>query len=118
MRSVSEIILIAHKETPHLEGEYVDILPDEFKEWTKDVWIIPPVRSPLHPAVFTEELAKRLIKLFSFGGQVVLDPFCGIGTTGKICVKLKRNFIGYDVSPNYCKVARWEIKNAIDEFAT
>jgi site-specific DNA-methyltransferase (adenine-specific) len=110
IRSISEFILVYYKETPFLEGEASDITPDEFKNWTINVWNIPHSKNSLHPAVFPEELAIRLIKLYTFIGQTVLDPFCGIGTTGVACARLNRCFIGYDISPNYCKIAKLRIE--------
>jgi len=118
MRSIAEFILIAHKEAPTLEGENPDIQPQEFRDWTKNVWIIPPVSSPGHPSVFPEELATRLIKLYSYPGQLVLDPFCGVGTVGVACVRLNRRFIGYDVSENYCNITRRKILDAQSNLIT
>ena len=106
MRSIAEFILVAHKGTPSLSGRDPDITPDEFKEYTINVWHIPYSKNSLHPAVFPEKLVRRILKLYSFQGQTVLDPFCGIGTTGRVCVELKRSFIGYDISRNYCRIAR------------
>lgn len=55
-----------------------------------------------HPAMFPEELALRIIKLFSFAGDVVLDPFNGAGTTTAVAQRLGRRFVGIDISPEYC----------------
>ena len=58
-----------------------------------------------HPAMFPIELANRVLKLFSFKGDVILDPFAGVGTT---CVSAKRNqrrYLGIDISPEYCQTA-------------
>ena len=65
-----------------------------------------------HPAMFPEELVIRLLKLFSFKGDVVLDPFNGAGTTTVIAYKLNRKYIGIDVSKEYCRVAEERIKDA------
>lgn len=58
-----------------------------------------------HPAMFPEELPKRALKLFSYKGDIVLDPFNGVGTTSLVAWKLKRRFIGIDISDKYCKTA-------------
>ena len=58
-----------------------------------------------HPAMFPEELANRVLQLFSFKGDVVLDPFAGVGTTCLSAFKLQRPDLGIDISPEYCQVA-------------
>jgi len=59
-----------------------------------------------HPAMFPEELVARLLKLFSYQGDVVLDPFNGVGTTTLVAYKLGRRYIGIDISPQYCETAK------------
>ncbi len=58
-----------------------------------------------HPAMFPEELANRVLKLFSFRGDVILDPFAGTGTTCVSALKNGRRFLGIDISPEYCQTA-------------
>jgi site-specific DNA-methyltransferase (adenine-specific) len=77
------------------------ISKEEWKEFTKSVWYIANTSNDSHPAMFPVEIPNRLVKLFTFKGETVLDPFCGIGTTGKACVSLDRKFIGIDTNPNY-----------------
>lgn len=60
--------------------------------------------------MFPEELVKRVLKLFSFKGDIVLDPFNGVGTTTKIAKQLDRNYIGIDISEKYCKIANNRLK--------
>ncbi len=55
-----------------------------------------------HPAMFPEELANRVLRLFSFKGDVVLDPFAGVGTTCLSALKLQRPYLGIDISPELC----------------
>ena len=89
--------------------ENADITADEFKKWVVAKWNIAPERNMKkygHPAMFPEELAVRVIKLFSFVGDVVLDPFNGAGTTTAVARKLGRRFVGIDVSQEYCDTAR------------
>ncbi len=71
---------------------------DEWREYTKTVWHIANTSDPLHPAVFPPEIPRRLIKLFSFHGEAVLDPFSGVGTTALTAVELGRRGLGVDQS--------------------
>ncbi|MDR0723073.1 MAG: site-specific DNA-methyltransferase, partial [Treponema sp.] len=71
-----------------------------------------------HPAPFPEELPKRLIKLFSFTGDIVLDPFMGSGTTAISSLKEKRNFIGYEINENYIKLTNKRIDIVKQELMT
>ena len=92
-----------------LEGIENDITGDEFKKWVYAKWDIAPeknMKDAEHPAMFPEELPRRCIKLFSFVGDVVLDPFNGAGTTTTVAKALNRHYIGIDISPKYCKYAR------------
>lgn len=78
----------------------------EWLEYTSQIWRIPiPSKSDpaygIHPAIMPEEIAKRLIKLYSFVGDIVLDPFAGSGTTLAVAKKLGRRFIGYELYETY-----------------
>lgn len=82
---------------------------EEWIEYTKQVWDIPiPNRGDIafgkHPAIMPEEIARRCIKLYTFVGDTVLDPFAGSGTTLKIAKDCKRNFIGYELFQHYKSV--------------
>lgn len=81
-------------------GYTYDLTDDERLEWSEDVWHIAIEKSPSrkgkHPFVFSEALPTRLIKLFSNPGALVLDPFCGSGSTCSAAAKLQRHFIGID----------------------
>lgn len=79
---------------------------DEWREYTKTVWHIANTSSPEHPAVFPLEIPMRLIKLFSFVGETVLDPFAGLGTTGQAAVLTNRNAICIDQSSQYVGLMR------------
>ncbi|MFP4000419.1 MAG: DNA methyltransferase, partial [Thermoplasmata archaeon] len=63
---------------------------EEWREYTKSVWRVANVQHSKHPAMFPEEIPKRLIKLFSFVGERILDPFCGVSTTGLAALNLNR----------------------------
>jgi len=72
----------------------------DFLEWTKSVWTFPAVSATKigHPAPFPEELPHRLIQLYSFKNDVVLDPFVGSGTTCLAAIKSNRHFVDYDIN--------------------
>ena len=105
-----EFIEVFDKETHKKSGrrEDIDITADEFKEWVLGRWSFPPeirMKDYHHPAMFPEELPRRLMKLFSYKNDIVLDPFNGAGTTTLVAWKLHRRFIGIDVSQQYCDMA-------------
>ncbi|MBW1649211.1 MAG: site-specific DNA-methyltransferase [Deltaproteobacteria bacterium] len=92
----------------------IDISGDEFKKWVTAKWSIAPERNMKdygHPAMFPEELAERILKLFSYKSDIVLDPFNGVGTTTAVAKKLKRKYLGIDISDKYCKVAQKRIED-------
>ena len=114
LRDIHEYILIFSKESFSRKrgSKESTISKDEFLEWTKSVWTFPAVsaRSIGHPAPFPEELPHRLIQLYTFKGDVVLDPFCGSGTACLAAFKDDRHFVGYDIEPEYVKLANKRIK--------
>lgn len=79
---------------------------EEWKEYTKTVWSIANTGHPEHPAIFPEELPLRLIKLFSFWGETVLDPFGGTGTTAAVSLKHGRSAFYVDQNEEYLCIAR------------
>ena len=118
MRCASEPILIFAKGTRGRgridgtgRGSCVrgDITKEEWMAWTLDVWFIRGRSNRDHPAVFPAEIPRRLIKLYTFPGETVLDPHCGIGTTGVEAKSLGRSFIGIDISRAYCDIAEASI---------
>ena len=88
------------------------ITRDEFLEFTKSVWSFgsESAKKIGHPAPYPVELPSRCIKLYTFEGDVVLDPFIGSGTTGVAAIALKRHFIGYEVSREYVDLAEKRIE--------
>src|SRR4051794_17256247 len=79
---------------------------EEWREFTKTVWHIANTSNPDHPAVFPEEIPRRLIKMFSFCEETVLDPFAGSGVTAMAAIPLGRHVICVDQNPKYVKVTR------------
>ncbi|WP_346680651.1 site-specific DNA-methyltransferase [uncultured Brachyspira sp.] len=105
-----EFVEIFCKNSLKKEGDKnnIDIDSEEFKKWVYGKWSIAPERNMKkykHDAMFPEELVKRLLKLFSYKNDIVLDPFNGAGTTTKVAKQLNRKFIGIDISEEYCKTA-------------
>jgi site-specific DNA-methyltransferase (adenine-specific) len=85
------------------------ITHDEFTNWVQNsIWDFQPAsaKQENHPAPFPEELPRRCIRLYSFAGDTVLDPFAGSGTTLKVARELGRNSIGYEINPTYASVIR------------
>ncbi len=109
LRDVHEYILVFSKGSfsRKRNGKENTICKEDFLEWTKSVWTFPSVSAKRigHPAPFPEELPHRLIQLYTFVGDVVLDPFCGSGTTCLSAVKLDRHYIGYDIEEKYIDLA-------------
>jgi site-specific DNA-methyltransferase (adenine-specific) len=89
------------------KGRTSDVSRDEFMEWTLGLWEFNGQSTGQygHPAPFPEELPRRLIQLFSFREDVVLDPFLGSGTTCRVAKDLGRRSIGVEINPDYCKIA-------------
>ena len=95
----------------------------KFGKQMRSVWSIPstPKREKshgIHPTQKPFEVLRRLIAMCSSEGHVVLDPFCGSGTTGVACVILKRNFIGIDLDKSYLEIATKRMKNAYEDYAS
>lgn len=114
LRDIHEYILVFSKGDYRRERKNKEntIGKEQFIEWTKSIWTMnaESARKIGHPAPFPEELPNRLIQLYSFVGDVILDPFCGSGTTCVSALKNKRNYIGYDIDPNYVELANKRIE--------
>jgi len=113
-----EHILVFAKDNKKLQYKgKTDLTKEEFVNWSLAMWNFAPENKKKkigHPAMFPEELPKRCIKMFSWIGATVLDPFCGSGTTALICKSLNRNYIGIDHSKKYCKIAKKRLINKGD----
>lgn len=120
LRDVHEYILIFSKGNYKRERDKEEkelrkdnITKEEFIEWTKSVWTMNTESAKRigHPAPFPEELPNRLIKLFSFTKDIVIDPFMGSGTTAIAAIKNNRNFVGYEINKEYINLANNRILN-------
>jgi len=95
------------------------ITKDEFDRWFRQIWNITGASTKHHPAPFPLELAMRLVRMFSFVGDTVLDPFCGSGTTMVAALRTGRNSIGVEIDPEYCRLAARYLKaETSDLFST
>lgn len=114
LRDVHEYILIFSKgDYKREKGEKENtISKEQFMEWTKSIWTMnaESARRIGHPAPFPEELPNRLIQLYSFKGDIILDPFIGSGTTAVSALKTDRKFVGYDISKEYIDLAEKRIE--------
>lgn len=115
LRDIHEYILIFSKGMYSRENlnRKSTITKEEFLEFTKSMWIFgaEPATKIGHPAPFPVELPYRLIQLYTFKGEVILDPFIGSGQTAIAALKTGRNYIGYDINRDYTKLAQKRIKN-------
>lgn len=119
LRDVHEYILVFSKDTFSRKRNNKEntISKEDFLAWTKSIWTFPSVSAKRigHPAPFPEELPHRLIQLYSFKGDVVLDPFCGSGTTCLSALKTGRHYIGYDIEKKYIDLANERISAYTDQ---
>jgi site-specific DNA-methyltransferase (adenine-specific) len=113
-----EYVMVFSKKQWRLEGkkENVDIKPEEFEKYSDGFWLIPPDNDSFwhippervrngHPAPFPEELISRLVKFYTYKGDILLDMFGGTGTVAAVAMKLERQFVYIDISKEYCEVA-------------
>ena len=117
---VTEYVLVYRKHTDLLIDWFIRNHPD--KQVVEDskipdgyertnVWKINPSTSSKHPAAFPKELAEKVIRYYSFKGDVVLDPFAGSGTVGNAASGLRRKFVLFDNNPDYIEIIRDDIKS-------
>lgn len=123
---VTEYILVYRKHTDKLIDWNIRSHPD--KELVKaskigndyertNIWKITPTHDKRHPAIFPIGLAEKVIKYYSFKGDVVLDPFAGIGTVGKAAAKLNRRFVLLEQNPKYISIIQEEVKSWLGKAA-
>ncbi len=114
LRDIHEYILVFSKEAfnrKNLPGKTSTITKEQFLEFTKSIWTFPAesARKIGHPAPFPIELPSRLIQLYTFNDEVVLDPFCGSGSACIAAIKAERHYIGYDTEKEYVELAEKRI---------
>jgi len=121
LRDVHECVLVFSKGTfsrKNMDRRKSTISKEEFLEFTKSIWTFPaePAHKIGHPAPFPVELPYRLIQLYTYEGEIVLDPFMGSGQTAIAAVKTNRHYVGYDVEKEYVKLAEKRIRKFTIEF--
>lgn len=84
---------------------------EDFNKWFRQFWTLPGASTKNHPAPYPFELANRLVRMFSFNGDTVLDPFCGSGTTMLAAAKANRSSIGIEIEPAYIEMAYERLKS-------
>jgi site-specific DNA-methyltransferase (adenine-specific) len=117
LRDSHEYVLVFSKQSFARANPYnrsSSIERDQFLEYTKSVWQFPaePAKKVGHPAPFPVELPYRLSQLYTFEGEIVLDPFMGSGSSAVAAVKSSRHFIGYEIDENYVALAHQRIAQA------
>lgn len=115
LRDIHEYILVFCKQTfarKTLTRRQNTISKNEFLEFTKSVWTFPAesARKIGHPAPFPIELPHRLIQLYTFQDEVILDPFVGSGSTCVAALKAKRSYVGYDIEKKYVDLMEKRVK--------
>jgi len=121
LRDVHEYILVFSKDTfsrKNIKKRKSTISRDEFLEFTKSIWTFPaePAHNIGHPAPFPVELPYRCIQLYTYTGEVVLDPFMGSGQTAIACIKTGRHYVGYEIEEKYVTLAERRIKRFLVEY--
>ena len=112
-----EFILMQRKpggyRTPTVAERVLSVIPaDRHREWFQQIWSgLNGASTRNHPAPFPLELVERLIRMFSFVGDVVLDPFTGTGTTNVGAANWGRNSIGLEIDPNYFGLAERRLRS-------
>lgn len=110
---ITEYILVYRKHTDrlidwnirnHPNKELVEQSRIDSEYERTNIWYIKPAHDPQHPAIFPDELVSRVISYYSFENDVVLDPFAGIGTVGRVAAKLERRFVLIEQDPKYVSV--------------
>lgn len=119
LRDIHEYILVFSKGNYKRERQKKEntISKEQFMEWTKSIWTMnaESARRIGHPAPFPEELPYRLIQLYSFKGDIILDPFMGSGTTALSAIKSGRKYVGYDISEEYVSLAEKRIYSYVSQ---
>jgi modification methylase len=116
LRDVHEYILIFSKACFQRPKKKNTITRDQFLEYTKSIWTFPAesAKKVQHPAPFPVELPYRLIQLYTFKNDIVLDPFAGSGSTCIAALKAGRHFIAFESSKEYVRIANKRIESAKD----
>jgi len=117
VNTAAEAILVLSKERRKRNGKgrISDVTRESFMDWTLGLWASSGQNTSAygHPAPFPEELPRRLIHLYSFKGDMILDPFLGSGTTCWVAKTIGRGSIGVEIDPHFCQVAANRCRQAM-----
>ena len=105
-----------YRKPTEAQREASKISKDEFDRWFQQIWNITGASTKHHPAPFPLELATRLVRMFSFVGDTVLDPFCGSGTTLLAAKELGHCAIGVEIEERYCEIAAKRLSQEVMAF--
>jgi DNA modification methylase len=100
---------------PKAVREKSRLTKEQRSAWFRGMWEIPPVRQEEHPAAFPVELPARLIRMFTFWGETVLDPFVGSGTTLQAAEEAERRGIGIELNEKFCEMAAGRTRQAVPQ---
>jgi site-specific DNA-methyltransferase (adenine-specific) len=123
LRDVHEYIMVFSKGAygrKNVNDRISTISKEQFLEFTKSVWTFPAesARKVGHPAPFPVELPYRLIQLYTFEGEVLLDPFMGSGQTAIAAMKTSRHYVGYEIDEEYAELAESRIRKLSRELGS
>jgi site-specific DNA-methyltransferase (adenine-specific) len=105
-----------YRSVPMLAKALSMLTKAEMQLWFRSVWAdVPGASTAKHPAPFPEELAVRLIRMFSFAGDTVLDPFVGTGTAVIAAIRTGRNSIGVEIDPAYAQLAKSRCRKEVEQ---
>ena len=113
IHNAEECVLLAYKDSPKkLEKGQTDLTKKEFIEFVSGQW---KYQANTRPLTKVEDIPYKAIKLLSWKGDTVLDPFSGSGTTAVVCTKLERDFVGFEISEEYYKISVDRVQHEVDK---
>ncbi|MBL8758555.1 MAG: site-specific DNA-methyltransferase, partial [Phycisphaerae bacterium] len=105
--------------SPSFEARLLSVIGEEnHRQWFQQVWTMPGASTRDHPAPFPVEFAERLIRMFSFVGDTVLDPFLGSGSTSLAAARWGRHSVGVEVVPDYLDLAHRRLRRDLGLLST
>lgn len=106
-----------YRKTSMLQKSLSMLAKDEMQAWFSPFWTDIKGASTRdgHPAPYPVELAERLVRMFSFAGDMILDPFLGTGSTTIAAIRAGRNSIGNEIEPKYLKLAQERVRKELDQ---
>ncbi|MFZ4574885.1 MAG: DNA-methyltransferase [Phycisphaerales bacterium] len=123
MKNDIEFVLIQRKpggyRSPSFEARLLSVISEEnHRQWFQQVWTMPGASTKGHPAPFPVEFAERLIRMFSFVGDTVLDPFLGSGTTCLAAARWGRHSVGVEVAREYAEMSIRRLRKDLGQLSS